>query len=97
MTKRISIQVMGKVQGVYFRRDTQIEAQRLGLSGSVKNLPDSSVFIEAEGSDEKLEEFVKWCTQGPELANVSEILVSELSLKEDTSFEVLAKKEDFLS
>ena len=97
MTKRISIQLTGKVQGVYFRRDTQIEAERIGLSGSVKNLPDGIVFIEAESSDEKLDEFVKWCKQGPELANVSEILVSELSLKEDISFKVLAKMEDFLS
>ena len=69
----LNIRVFGRVQGVWFRRSAQLEAQRLGVSGSARNESDGSVYIEAEGSEEQLELFLKWCHRGPELAQVSRI------------------------
>lgn len=59
------ITVNGRVQGVGFRYSTLREARRLGICGFVRNMPDGSVYIEAEASEEVLKNFVKWCEQGP--------------------------------
>lgn len=59
------ITVKGRVQGVGFRYSTLREARRLGISGFVRNMPDGSVYIEAEASEEVLKIFIKWCEQGP--------------------------------
>ena len=59
------IEVRGRVQGVGFRYFTVKEARSLGITGFVKNMPDGSVYIEAEGAVNKLNEFVQWCHNGP--------------------------------
>ncbi|HOK26280.1 MAG TPA: acylphosphatase [Bacteroidales bacterium] len=59
------IQVTGYVQGVGFRYCTVREARRLGIKGYVRNMPDGSVYIEAEGDREQLEALVRWCNEGP--------------------------------
>ena len=48
----------GKVQGVYFRKTTQLKARELGLTGWVKNLADGRVEMIAEGSPEKVKELI---------------------------------------
>ena len=50
--KRINIHVYGLVQGVFFRYTTRKIARNLGITGIVKNLPDGSVYIEAEGPED---------------------------------------------
>lgn len=97
MKKHLNILVSGKVQGVYFRRDTQLAAQRLGVNGTVANREDGRVYIEAEAEEGVLSEFVKWCHHGPELANVTQIDTTEGDIQGFTSFEVLAEPSDFLS
>ncbi len=52
--KAMHIWVSGKVQGVYFRASTVKKAQKLNLSGWVKNLDDSRVEIFAQGQEEDL-------------------------------------------
>ncbi|WP_152981426.1 acylphosphatase [Hymenobacter sp. AT01-02] len=47
-----TLQVHGRVQGVFYRQSTQQEASRLGLTGTVRNNEDGTVSIEAEGSAE---------------------------------------------
>lgn len=59
------IHVKGYVQGVGFRYSTLRAANENGLKGFVKNMPDGSVYIEAEGSTKALTDFVKWCKNGP--------------------------------
>jgi acylphosphatase len=96
MKKNLSILVKGKVQGVYFRRDTQLTANKLGVKGTVANQEDGSVLIEAEADNATLDKFVSWCHDGPELANVTEVVVSEGSLKGFEDFQVLADPSDYL-
>lgn len=59
------IRVTGYVQGVGFRWSAAREAKSLGITGFVKNMADGSVYIEAEGSEENLIEFIEWCRTGP--------------------------------
>jgi acylphosphatase len=49
------------------------QASRLGITGWVKNCPDGSVEIVAEGSMEQLEDLIAWCRSGPEGARVERV------------------------
>ena len=67
---RVHLYISGRVQGVYYRSNAMQEAKRLGLTGWVRNLPDRRVEAVAEGEEEWVEEFVRWCRKGPPLAIV---------------------------
>ena len=71
--KQIRIKVIGLVQGVFFRYTTRKVARRLGLTGYVKNMPDGTVYIEAEGSDEALKELLIFSNKGPKSARVDKV------------------------
>lgn len=73
MIKQIKIKVYGQVQMVMFRDSVRRQAKKLGLTGWVKNEPDDTVQIFAEGDEEGLKELVKWCYNGPVLARVDKI------------------------
>lgn len=72
---RAHVIVSGKVQGVGYRYATVETASQLGLSGWVRNLPDSRVEAVFEGSQEVVEEMIRWCYQGPPAAVVRDIAV----------------------
>ena len=65
--------VHGLVQGVAFRHHTRVVAARLNLSGFVRNLPNGSVEIAAEGPKEPLEELAEWIHHGPDYARVERV------------------------
>lgn len=88
MQKHISIKVSGRVQGVFYRASTHEEAQRLGLKGFVRNEPDGSVYIEAEGDGAVLDALVAWCKQGPPAARVSNVEIHEGTWKGFSEFTV---------
>lgn len=69
------IHVTGRVQGVGFRWTAANEAICRGITGYVKNLPDGSVFIEAEGSKEQLDKYVEWCKTGPRFGFVESVSI----------------------
>ncbi len=65
--------ITGKVQGVYFRHSTRIEAERLALRGVARNLPDGSVEVIAHGEPAGIEALRAWLQRGPALARVAEV------------------------
>jgi acylphosphatase len=71
--KQVQIYVRGRVQGVFFRASTQREAKRLGLTGWVKNRPDGSVEMLAEGEEDDLKVFIAWANRGPSAARVERV------------------------
>jgi acylphosphatase len=89
MQSSISIRVKGIVQGVYYRQRTKETALRSGITGEVKNLPDGDVYILATGTEEQLQEFIKWCNKGPETAVVSNIIVEKVPLKKFSTFKIV--------
>ena len=69
--------VKGRVQGVGFRYFTQDTAERLGLSGYVKNRPDGDVELEVEGPAEKVAELIEAVRRGPRMGVVTGVSVGE--------------------
>lgn len=72
-TKTLQINVIGRVQGVFFREYTRRTAQKLGITGWVKNCPDGSVEIMASGADEKLDALIAWLHHGSPNAEVQKV------------------------
>lgn len=70
---RIEVVVSGRVQGVGFRWFTQREARGLGVAGWVRNEPDGSVRLVAEGPQEALETLVARLHDGPSGAEVTSV------------------------
>jgi acylphosphatase len=62
--------ITGKVQGVFFRASARTEAQRLGLRGHARNLPEGAVEVIASGDAEAVDAFETWLQEGPPLADV---------------------------
>lgn len=83
-----SLKISGKVQGVWYRKSTQIQAQALGLTGWVQNEVDGSVTCVAEGPEADLEALVTWCRHGPPHAKVFEINTESIAPVGAKSFEV---------
>jgi len=75
---RVHLKIIGLVQGVAFRAWSCRFAESLGLTGWVKNCPDGSVEAEAQGSPDKIREFILACHQGPAQAQVKEIKTKTL-------------------
>lgn len=75
--RRVEAIITGKVQGVSFRASTKRKAKELGLDGWVKNLPDGSVGLVAEGEGEAVSELLEWCRRGPAAANVENVEITE--------------------
>ncbi|HEY9748908.1 MAG TPA: acylphosphatase [Allocoleopsis sp.] len=73
---RVHVLVSGHVQGVGYRLSTCQAAETLGINGWVKNLPDGRVEAVFEGSPELLEEMIRWCHKGPQMAIVQEVKVA---------------------
>lgn len=86
--KHYNISVFGKVQGVFYRASTKTKALELGLKGFVKNRPDGSVYIEAEGDEEDLQQLMDWCKTGPSNAVVSEVQMEKSEMVGFNKFEI---------
>lgn len=71
--KRVIIKIYGNVQGVFFRVNTKRKADELELRGYVKNEPDGTILIVAEGKKENLQKLIEWCYRGPEDARIEKI------------------------
>ena len=73
MKVRIHCFVSGRVQGVSFRYYTVKIADKLGLTGWVRNLPDGGVETLIEGEEGDIEKFLKLLSKGPILSRVDEV------------------------
>jgi len=72
---RAHVWISGRVQGVFFRAHTKEVAEKLGLTGWVRNLPDGRVEAVFEGEEEAVKEAIEWCKRGPPLARVEKVEV----------------------
>ncbi len=73
MIKHLKIKVFGSVQGVLFRHWSKVKAKELKIKGFVLNLPDGTVYLEAEGEEKNLKDLLAWCHQGPSFAQVAKV------------------------
>jgi len=86
--KHFNIRVYGEVQGVFFRASARTHALALDVNGFAQNENDGSVYLEVEGEEENLKQFIDWCYRGPERAVVMRVEVQESAVKNLDSFEV---------
>ena len=74
----VRVLISGIVQGVGYRFSTRQKAQKLGVKGWVRNLPDSRVEAVFCGEKTALEAILKWCEEGPTAAVVKEVKVEPI-------------------
>ena len=73
---RLEAVVSGRVQGVGFRRYVRGWARRLALGGWVRNEPDGTVRLVAEGDRAALDRLVRLLWGGPPTADVTDVTTS---------------------
>lgn len=83
------IRVIGKVQGVFFRKTTEQKATSLGIKGWVKNDIDGTVVLEIEGDIRAVQEMENWLRQGPPMAKVESLNISQAEEKDYQDFLIL--------
>lgn len=71
------LRIFGRVQGVWYRESMRMEAERLGVTGWVRNRRDGSVEAVVQGSPAAVDAIVAWARRGPELARVTDVQLSE--------------------
>ncbi len=72
---RAHVFISGRVQGVGYRFSTIEQADNLGVTGWVRNLPDGRVEAVFEGNQAAVEEMIRWCHRGPRAAAVKDVAV----------------------
>lgn len=82
------VRVTGRVQGVGFRVSTLMQADRLGVTGTVRNLWDGSVEADAEGSPAAVAQMLDWLEEGPPSARVDRIDVRADAPRGATAFRI---------
>jgi len=86
---RTHVLVSGKVQGVWFRESTRQEAERLGVGGWVRNLPDGRVEAVFTGPAAAVDAMVAWCHRGPPAAQVAGVAATPHDGPDEAGFRVL--------
>ena len=76
ITRRLRI--TGRVQGVGYRYGLRDEAQRLGVTGWVRNRLDGSVEAVVQGAPAQVEQLIAWARRGPPAARVADVGVDAL-------------------
>ena len=87
---KIHVMISGNVQGVFFRISTQDKANKLNLTGWVKNIFNNAVEIIAEGDREELSKLTGWLQMGPPNSTVDKISIewSDQPKRQFSSFEI---------
>jgi len=73
MIKRLECEIFGRVQFVMFRDFVRRNARARGITGTVKNNPDGSVSVRAEGEEDKLRKLLFILHRGSLFARVDRV------------------------
>ena len=84
----LSVKIQGRVQGVFFRAWTREQAERLGVTGWIRNCPDGSVEAHVEGDQRTVEQMLALLHEGPPGAKVDELRSTDADATGAEHFEV---------
>ena len=84
--KSVRARITGRVQGVGFRAFVEQAADRLGVSGWVRNRRDGSVEAVIAGDTSKVDELLTLCWQGPPAAKVDGVSVEKATVPAEQGF-----------
>jgi acylphosphatase len=90
VVRAVDVIVWGVVQGVGFRWSARRAAERIGVTGWVRNRPDRAVEAHVEGSEERVSAMVSWLREGPADGRVDAIEVSDGEVEGAIGFQILA-------
>lgn len=77
MVKHLEINFYGQLKGLAVMEFTQTAARRLGIFGYIKRLPTGTLHIEAEGKEEKLNEFIALCKGREEWTEINDVILTD--------------------
>lgn len=80
--------VKGRVQGVFFRAETQRQATMLGIGGWVRNTPEGHVELLLCGNDAALQSMREWLGHGPAMAHVDALELRSVDCELHQHFEI---------
>jgi len=89
MIIRKNLLIEGKVQGVFYRVFTRERAKELNLTGWVRNLPNSKVEAEIQGSEENIKKMINYLRKGPSQSRVDNIIESEKEPEKEFDFKII--------
>ena len=75
--KRVHVHISGRVQGVFFRAETQRAAMDFNLTGWVRNTADGRVEAVFEGENENVDKMIAWCHIGSPSSRVGKVTTTE--------------------
>jgi acylphosphatase len=87
--RRVRVRISGHVQGVFFRTSCAGLAERLGLSGWVRNVSGGGVEAVFEGPASAVASMLAWCREGPPLARVDRVRSVEEGTTGETGFHII--------
>lgn len=90
--KTIHLLISGKVQEVFFRETSRQLAEKLHITGWIKNTIDGKVEALVSGDEKALNEFLDFCKAGPERAAVDEVKVTKQQKMDFEKFEIIRRK-----
>jgi len=82
--KTLHLQIIGKVQGVFFRDYTRRKAEELQLAGWVKNRADGSVEALVSGDGDQVKKMVEWFHLGSPYSSVQKVITRDTDALPDT-------------
>lgn len=88
MNVQYHITVHGRVQGVGFRAAARNQARHLNLKGWVENNRSGSVCVVISGTQEKCNEFIRWCERGSGYSWVERLEINEMKPETFSSFTI---------
>jgi acylphosphatase len=88
----LHVLIKGKVQGVFYRVSAKESADKLGITGWIKNTHEGDVEAVLTGSQSQLQAFIGWCKNGPPGANVSEVISTDIKEEIFKAFTIIRQK-----
>ncbi len=85
----LQLLILGKVQGVFYRATARKVAEELGVKGWIKNTKDNNVAAIITGTEEQVQQFIKWCKKGPARAEVSDVIATVVDDENFDEFEIV--------
>ena len=90
MKTTVHVIISGKVQGVWYRASTKQMAEQIGITGWVRNTSEGDVEAMFIGEENLVNKMIKWCNQGPPLAQVDTVTINKIETKKDfDSFKII--------
>ncbi|MCU7551450.1 acylphosphatase [Chitinophagaceae bacterium LB-8] len=85
----IHLIIKGIVQGVFYRATARDEAEKLGLTGWIKNTPEGYVEAVVNGRQDDIDRYIAWCWKGPSRAKVESVETKVLQEERFDGFQIV--------